>query len=492
MEVALILDSNSPIALYRQIYDGLRDGIVGGRFEAGTKLPASRALAVSLGVSRITVTECYERLVSEGYLEPRRGSGTFVCSHLPETDLYTDSAESNSDQLTSSKMPIRLSRYGEIIKAPIRPPIPREIIRLDQHGPDVTAFPQKLWARLWVRRMQTESRRLLQYTEEFNGSTDLRIVVAQYLRRSRAVVCDPSQIIIVSGSQQAIYLTARIFLNRLDFVAVESPGYRFAGRIFASQGATLLPIPVDQRGMKVALLNKHRDKSPKLVYVTPSHQYPRGVTLSLSRRLSLLKWARDVGALILEDDYDSEYRYNERPFPSIQGMIPDAPVLYVATFSKLLFPSLRLGYIVVPPIFQEVYTGAKLLCDIQSSSIDQCVLTDFLKEGHLEPYVRKMRMIYGVRRALLIESLRKHFGPKVTIYGDEAGMHFVADFKISLSEPEAFERALALGVRLERLYWPNGVAIERSGHVQFAFAFASLSESDVVLAAERIAHAFLS
>jgi GntR family transcriptional regulator / MocR family aminotransferase len=492
MEVALNLDPVSPIALYRQIYDGLRGGIVGGRFEAGTRLPASRALASSLGVSRITVTECYERLVSEGYLETRRGSGTFVCSSLPETDMYASGVTVEIDPQPKSHAPIRLSRYGEIVDAPIRPPNPPEMLRLDSHGPDVNAFPRKLWTRLWVRRMQEDPPRLLQYTQEFNGSTELRVAIAHYLRMSRAVVCDPSQIIITSGSQQALYLAARIFLDQSDFVAMESPGYRFAGRIFNSQGATVLPIPVDRQGMQVSQLKKHSDKAVKLVYVTPSHQYPRGVSLSIARRMDLVVWANRAGALILEDDYDSEYRYNERPLPSIQGMVPEAPVLYVGTFSKLLFPTLRLGYLVVPCAFQDVFTGAKLLCDLQSSSIDQRILTDFLTEGHLEPYVRKMRIIYRNRRALLVESLQKHFGRRVTIYGDHAGMHFLADFQIELSEEEAFARALAAGVRLERVYWPTGSAVERAGHVQFVFAFAALSDNHLVLAAEKVARAFLS
>jgi GntR family transcriptional regulator / MocR family aminotransferase len=486
MEVALALDHNSPVALYRQIYDELRDGIISGRFEAGTQLPASRALASSLGVSRITVTECYDRLVSEGYLETRRSSGTFVCTRLPERDLYASGTPIDSDTHKQRSVPIRLSRYGTIINSPIAPPASPQIIRLDRHGPDVQAFPKKLWTRLWVRRMQGESSRLLQYTQEYSGDGDLRVAVAQYLQKSRAVVCDPGQIVIVSGSQQAIYLAARVFLDESDFVAIESPGYRFASRIFASQGATLLPISVDRNGMQITQLKKHRDKSPKLIYITPSHQYPRGVALSVARRMDLLTWAQEVGSLILEDDYDSEYRYNERPLPSIQGMVPDAPVLYVGTFSKLLFPTLRLGYLVVPPGFQDAFTAAKLLSDFQSPSIDQCVLADFLNEGHLEPYVRKMRIIYGRRRALLVELLRSQFGNKVKIYGDVAGMHFVADFQTSLPEAEAYDRILAAGVRVERLYWPGGSAVKIDGHVQFVFGFAAISDDDIVLAAERI------
>jgi GntR family transcriptional regulator/MocR family aminotransferase len=493
MEVALALDTNSHVALYRQIYNGLREGIISGRFGAGTRLPASRAFAASLGVSRITVTECYDRLISEGYLETRRSSGTFVCTRLPEQDLYASVAPIDHHPQGQSDVPMRLSRYGTVVNAPLLPAVSRGIIRLDRPGPDVRSFPKKVWTQLWGRRMQEEWSDLLQYTQEFSGSTELRVAVAQYLQKSRAVVCDPSQIVIVNGSQQAIYLAARVLLDESDFVAIESPGYRYASRVFQAQGASLLPIPVDRNGMQVAELKKHCGTSPKLVYITPSHQYPRGVSLSVPRRMELLAWARDVGSLILEDDYDSEYRYNERPIPSIQGMVPDTPVLYVGTFSKLLFPTLRLGYLVVPPAFRHVFAGAKLLCDLQSSSIEQLVLADFLNEGHLEPYVRKMRIIYGRRRALLIESLRKHFGRKVTIYGDEAGMHFMADFQTSLSESDAFDRVLAAGVRVDRLYWHgHPAAIQRAGHVQFVFGFAAISEDDLVFAAERIAHAFLS
>jgi GntR family transcriptional regulator/MocR family aminotransferase len=386
---------------------------------------------------------------------------------------------------------VTLSRYGARIDAPIIAPSPPEVIRLNLPGPDVDAFPKKLWMRLWNRRMHSDAQGILQYTQVFSGNKDLRVAVAQYLRKSRAVVCDPGQIIIVSGSQQAIYLAARVLLNESDTVALESPGYYLAGRIFASQGATLLPIPVDRYGMQVAQLKKHREQPPKLIYVTPSHQYPRGVSLSVSRRMDLLAWAREAGSVILEDDYDSEFRYNERPIPSMQGMVPDAPVLYVGTFSKLLFPALRLGYLVVPRGYQDVFTRAKLLCDIQSSTVDQSVLTDFLNEGHLESFVRKMRIIYHHRRTLLIDELQKHFGRKVTIYGDDAGMHFLADFQISLSEEEAFQRALAAGVRLDRLFWPATPETIEDGHVQFVFGFAALHDRAIVLAAERLAKALL-
>jgi GntR family transcriptional regulator / MocR family aminotransferase len=491
MDIALSLDPESPLALYRQIYDGLREGILTGRFEAGSRLPATRSLAVSLGVSRITVTECYDRLISEGYLETRQGSGTFVCARLPETSMYPISKDGNevTPQLQDERV-YRLSRYGSTVNLPLLSPVAPNMIRFDLYGTDVATFPKRLWTRLFARRMQEESGNLLRYTQHYSGQPELRIAIAQYLKQSRAVVCDPSQIVIVSGSQQAISLAARILLDESDYVAMENPGYRLAWRVFSSQGAKILPIPVDEDGIQIAQLRKQADKAPKLVYLTPSHQYPLGVALSVARRIELLEWARETNTPILEDDYDSEFRYSERPLPSIQGMVPNSPVLYTGTFSKLLFPSLRLGYLVVPSALQNAFTTAKLLCDLQSSALDQQVLADFLLDGHLEPYVRKMRIVYGGRRVLLIDCLRKRFGDKVTIRGHDAGLHFVADFKSSLSEDDAFERALQKGVRLERVFWTGGAAEKRPGHIQFVFTFAGLKEEELILAAQRLGDAF--
>jgi GntR family transcriptional regulator/MocR family aminotransferase len=491
MDIALALNPESPRALYRQIYDGLREGILTGRFEAGSRLPATRGLAVSLGVSRITVTECYERLISEGYLETRHGSGTYVCATLPEVSLHP-AARTRKDAPTERvKEPTsKLSRYGNTINVPLQIAPPSNLLRLDAHGPDVQTFPKRVWSRLLARRIQEKSGNSLRYSQHFSGLPELKLAVAQYLKQSRAVVCDPSQIIITSGSQQAISLVSRIFLNHSDTVAMETPGYRLAWRVFISEGAKILPIPVDRNGMQVSQLKKRAGKSTRLVYLTPSHQYPLGVALSVARRLELVEWAHQTETPILEDDYDSEFRYNERPLPCIQGLLPNSPVLYTGTFSKLLFPALRLGYLVVPPALQNLFATAKVLCDLQCSPLEQQVLADFLLEGHLEPYVRKMRIAYGRKRALLVQELHNHFGDNITIRGDDAGMHFVADFKSRLTEDEAFERALKKGVRLERVFWLGEEPIRLAGHFQFVFSYAHLREEELILAVQRIASAF--
>jgi GntR family transcriptional regulator/MocR family aminotransferase len=489
MDFVFHLNSKSPIALYRQLYSELRLGIIAGRFEAGARLPGSRHLADFLGVSRMTVNECYEHLASEGYLETRPRSGTFVCQSLPDLSFSPASPSIHESVLQSQFVP-QLSRYGNAVDAPLRQPDSPGIIRLNMHGPDVANFPLKIWSKLQSLRMKSGRPELLDYTQHFAGDIQLRNAITGYLRKSRALICDPDQVIIVSGSQQAIYLTSRLLLNEGDLVAMESPGYQLAGRVFSSQGAAILPIPVDVHGMKVSEL-KRCGAGTKLVYVTPSHQYPTGVSLSRARRRELLIWARDSNALILEDDYDSEFRYSGRPLPSLQGMADDAPVLYTGIFSKLLFPSLRMGYVVVPRSMRDAFTSAKLLSDFQSPSFEQAVLADFINEHHLEPYIRRMRTIYGRRRKLFVHELKRCFGSKVRISGDNAGMYVLAEFSTHLSQSEAHDRAFRNGVSLEKMHWPADAPPPRPGRVSFVCAFAGRSDAEIPVAAERLARALL-
>jgi GntR family transcriptional regulator / MocR family aminotransferase len=489
MDFVFHLNASSPVALYRQLYSELRLGILTGRFEAGARLPGSRHLADFLGISRMTVNECYERLASEGYLETRPRSGTFVCQSLPDLS-FSPAAICIHEHAVQSDFQPRLSRFGDAVNAPLRQPDSPGVIRLNMHGPDVVNFPVNIWSQLQSRRMKSGRSELLDYTQHFAGDIELRHAITGYLRKSRAIRCDPDQVIIVSGSQQAIYLASRLLLNEGDVVAMESPGYRLAGRVFSSQGAAILPIPVDAHGMRVSELKRHGAR-PKLVYVTPSHQYPTGVSLSRERRMELLAWARKSHALILEDDYDSEFRYSGRPLPSLQGMVDDAPVLYTGTFSKLLFPSLRLGYVVVPRALKDAFISAKLLSDFQCPSFEQAVLADFLDERHLEPYIRRMRTIYCRRRRLFVNALATHFGSRVKISGDDAGMYVLAEFKTRLSQSEAHDRAFQRGVSLEQLYWPGDAPSARPGRVSFVCAFAGRSDAEIPLAAERLASALL-
>ena len=491
MDISLVLDPSSSTALHRQLYTELRSGILLGRFAASDKLPSSRALAQSLSVSRMTVTQCYDQLIAEGYLEPRRGSGTYVCSVLPELTFSPASPKRDATKADPER-PVRLSRYGIELQAHLTkmqtasPPA----LRLDYLGPDVSNFPTRVWSRLLARHSRNAKRELFEYAPDARGHRPLREAIAHYLKKARAVDCDADQIILVNGSQQAVDLSARILLNDGDAVALESPGYLAAARVFSAQGATIVPIAVDEEGMDVSRLQRLKTKAPKLVFVTPSHQFPTGASLSLTRRLALLDWASQHNAVILEDDYDSEYRYSGRPLPSLQGMASGAPVLYVGTFSKTLFPGLRIGYAVVPRSLVRVFARAKFLADRQGPSIEQYALTDFLNEGHYERHIRRMRRLYGQRRGVLVDLLRKHFGDAVVIRGDNSGMHLLAEFDLKISEREAFARAANAGVRLERVH--RFEETKRSGRhrASFLFGFAQLSERTLRDGVARLAAAF--
>lgn len=325
MEFAIALNPDSEHPLHRQLAEELRRVILTGRLLSGQRLPSTRALAQSLSISRTTVTQSYEQLLSEGYLETRRGSGTFVCSQLPDDLLHSEPVSSITSSPVSS---IQLSRYGaHLAETPFALlPEPTTEISFRYGRPALKHFPVGLWRKLLVRHCREDST-WLDYASDPQGYYPLRMAISQYLARARAVTCTPEQIILVNGTQQALDLILRILLEPGETIAIEDPGYLSARRVFLSHHATLLPIPVDRLGLQVEKLTK--ETTPiRLVYVTPSHQFPTGAVLSLPRRLELLKWAQQTETLILEDDYDSEYRYRERPIPALQGLDHSDSVLY--------------------------------------------------------------------------------------------------------------------------------------------------------------------
>jgi GntR family transcriptional regulator / MocR family aminotransferase len=301
------------------------------------------------------------------------------------------------------------------------------------------------------------------------------------------VRCSPENIVIVGGSQQAIDLTSRLLIDRGDAVAVEDPGYPGARRNFVAQGARLVPIPVDDQGLRVDQLFDRHAQAIRLIYVTPSHQFPTGVTLPLRRRIELLRWAHRTGAIVLEDDYDSAYRYAERPIPALQGLDEAGCVIYVGTFSKVLFPALRIGYIVVPKALVDVFVRAKAYSDRQSPLIEQYALADFIEEGHFERHVRRMRALYERRRNALVDELKETFGPNVAIRGESAGMHLLAKFLIGVPNDELVQRAAREGVSLtnaQPLYLRGG------GEGEFVLGFAELDEERIAEGVRRLARAF--
>ena len=460
MELLLNLNPALEMPMHRQIYEEIRGAILSGRLPAAHKMPSTRALSTSLGISRATVTVSYEYLLSEGYLEAYTGSGTFVSSELPEDLLRVDTDILEDEQLSANAPQLvnvrhkRLSGYGRSLTAGDWMDFSKEDPRISfSFGrPDLEHFPMRLWSQLLTKHAAKKDLELLDCPGRAKGFRPLREALAQYLNSARALTCSADRIIIVNGSQQAIDLVTKVLVDKDDFVGVEDPGYVGAQKAFRAQGANLVPFTVDGSGLKVDQVKKGFDRNApqqlKLVYVTPSHQFPTGVVLSLPRRLELLRWASRTGAYIVEDDYDSEFRYKGRPIPALGGLDKTNSVIYIGTFSKMLLPALRLGYLVVPDDLVEVFAHAKWLADRHSPLLQQQVLAEFIAAGHLERHVRKMRGIYEQRRKFFVDSLKEAFGSRVTILGDKAGINVLVRFDTACSDDEIVLRAASQGVGL--------------------------------------------
>lgn len=482
MDLAIALNTNTSTPLHRQLYEELRYAILSGRLPPRGRIPSTRSLAKSLGISRTTVTASYEQLLSEGYLETIVGSGTFVCAQLPDDLLHSAPVDSNQKQNCSG---FGLSKYGwqlnETDVSLITQPA-STAINFRYGTPALDQFPMQLWRKLLSRHCCANSD-WLNYSTDALGYKPLREAIALYLSRSRAVQCEPDQVMITNGTQQALYLVMRLLIDPGDAIAIEDPGYLSARRIFLSQGAKLLPITVDESGLVVKNLTQCASEI-KLVYVTPSHQFPTGAILSLPRRLELLSWSAQTKALILEDDYDSEYRYGDRPIPALQGLDRNNCVLYIGTFSKVLFPSLRIGYLVLPPSLVDLFARAKWLSDRHLPLLEQQVLTEFIAAGHLESHIRKMRSLYDKRRQALVQALSDYFGSSATIMGQKAGIHLMVRLQTNLSDREIVELAAQVGVNITSAL-PHYLHPKRTG--EFIFGYGELTQEQIQEGIRRLA-----
>jgi GntR family transcriptional regulator/MocR family aminotransferase len=489
MELAVTLDHKSASPLHRQLYDELRRAILARRLKPGERVPSTRALASSLKLSRATVTQSYEQLISEGYLQAVIGSGTTICAQLPDELLRTAPVKTlKAAAQTKRAAAIKLSRYGASLdnSLPLEAPEPELPINFRSGRPALEEFPMRDWRRLLLRHCRAEKADSLDYTRDLRGEPALRRAIADYLARSRAVRCTPEQVIIVNGSQQAIDLITKVLIDRGDAVAVENPGYLGARRAFLAQGAKLLPIPVDENGIVVERLETKPASNVRLIYVTPSHQFPTGAVLPLARRLELIRWAESQGAVIVEDDYDSEFRYGSRPIPALQGLADGGNVIYVGTFSKVLFPALRIGYIVVPDGLAHVFARARWLADRQTPTLEQLALTDFIVEGHLERHLRRMRTLYDRRRQSLVRALETHFDGRTEILGENAGMHLMVRLRTKLNDEEVVRRAaeVGTGVVSARIYYLGDAPAN-----EFVLGYAGLSERRIQEGVRRLAKA---
>lgn len=404
------------VPAYRWLYASLRDEILHGRLHPGARLPSTRDLASQYGLARGTIVNAFDQLKSEGYVEGNVGSGTCVSKVLPEKLLQVAHHDA-AKPLFRGKREVLISGYGR--QARLFAGYENRPTRAFRANlPALDLFPIPLWTKITLRCLRRISNRQLMGCDSL-GYVPLRKAVAEYLGRSRGVRCAPEQVAIVSGVQQALDLTARLLLNPGDRVCVEDPGYPGAVMAFRGFGASIFSAGLDQQGMEISQLPS---RGVRLIYVTPGHQFPLGTTMSLARRLELLEWTRKSGAMIFEDDYDSEYRYSGRPIPALQGLDDRGLVLYAGSFSKVLFPALRLGYMVLPPSLVDHFAAIQSLTSRHAPMLEQIVLSEFIAEGHFGRHLRRMREIYAERLSILLEEAHMKLAGLLQISSVEAGL----------------------------------------------------------------------
>ncbi len=471
-----------------QLYEGIRDAIVSGQLAPHARLPSTRELATSEGVARNTALRVYEQLFVEGYLVRRRGAGNFVAPELPGT--VADQLRADAEAATTPVHPPRLSGRGQRLAplamvswAPVTPSVAVDF----RYGPTAYAdVPHQIWRRHLARAARETTAAHLDYGAPA-GLPELRTAVAEYLTRARAVACRPEQIVIVHGSQQALALAGEVLLDPGDRVLIEEPGYPGATLSFWAAGAKLIPGGVGLEGLDVRTLGKSL-RRVHLVYVTPSHQFPTGVIMPLAQRLALLAWAERTGAWIFEDDYDSEFRYGVRPVESLQGLDPRARVIYAGTFSKVLFPSLRLGYLVVPPALVDPFLAAKALADTGTGDLEQRAMARFIRDGHFDRHLRRTRARNAERRAVLVQALDERVAEQVEVLGANAGLHVMLRLRdVPLDrEAELIAAAERAGVRV---YSPMRFYLgpRQRPEAELVLGYASLSPAQIRSGVERLA-----
>ena len=404
----IALDSSRQIPMYRQLYEWFSRAILAGQLRPGQRVPSTRSLAAELKISRIPVSGAYEQLHAEGYFETFVGAGTCVARSIPDDALRPAIAKTGTPRQNLENRALRrVSRRVAWMRVP-PPTWSPQLVAFRVSLPALEHFPVRVWSKLVNRHSRKPTRQSMAYGDA-KGYEPLREAIAEYLGAARAVRCEPSQVLVTTGSQQGLQLLGQVLLDANERVWIEEPGYPGARQALSMAGAQLVPVPVDDEGLDVAE-GIRRARTAHAVYITPSHQYPLGVTMTATRRMLLLNWAMRSGAWIIEDDYDSEYRLGGRPIASLQGLDTDARVIYIGTFSKVMFPALRLGYMVVPHDLVEAFAAARDASDQFSSTLYQAALTDFIREGHFARHIRKMRMLYMQRRSALVEAIQRRLG----------------------------------------------------------------------------------
>nr|WP_281365430.1 PLP-dependent aminotransferase family protein [Hyphomicrobium methylovorum] len=487
MQLPLEVDRRSALNLQTQIFEQIRGMILTGRLRSGQRLPSSRHLCQQLRVSRITITLAFARLADEGYVETAKSLGTYVSRQIPEQALHALQVDPEPNAV-----PVALDHFRpDLLK--IRS---HNLVDAKQHRslidfwvgrPDARSFPLRTWARLMTKRLLSAGTALTEYRDP-TGLIELRQAIADHLRPARGINVDPEQIIITGGCQEALNLVCRMLLPSGADAIVESPGYAGASYLFESFGARIHAIEVDERGLDVARLP---DVTRALAYVTPSHQYPMGYTLPLDRRLELLAWAVKTNSYIVEDDYDSDFRYVGSPLAALKALDRANRVFYVGTFSKCLGAGLRIGYVVVPPSLLPAARHYKTLMNNGQPWLEQAVLADFMHTGSYARHLRIIRQHYLGKRDALLKALHSHFGHGAAI-GADAGMHLV--WRIPKHFPAAstvVSKALEYGVGVYDLSARAAVSPAKTAYAErhLMFGYSSLTEKQITAGVERLAAA---
>ena len=446
MQPLTLAPAESGDPLHRRLYFALRDAILDGRLAEGSRLASSRALAAQMGLARNTVLAAYEQLTAEGFIETRSGSGTRVAPRQrPRTaepaPPATAAGLGRRAQSWSQAPPMMLGRDHS---RPFAPGVP-----------DLAAFPHAEWRRVLGRLWRRPPLDLMSAIDPL-GHPPLRAAIAEQIGRTRAVRCGPEQIIVVGGSQQALDLVARVLVDPGDLALVEDPCYGGLAGVLRAAGALTAPVPVDDAGFDIALAESLWPQA-RLAFITPSHQFPTGATMPLPRRLALIEWAARRGGWIIEDDYDSDFRYGGPPLAALQGLDRSERTLYLGTFSKSMFPGLRLGWLVVPPSLAPAFVAARRMADMAPAGLTQAAMALFMAEGHFGAHLRRMRALYGQRRRRLLDLAPAILGPDLPLTAGEAGLHAILRLP-----PECDDVAVARQAHSHGLA-PSPLSFYRSG-----------------------------
>jgi len=467
--------SEAGVPLFRQLYARLREKILTGEFRAGEKLPSTREMAQELGISRTVTLLAYDQLLAEGFLTGRQGSGTYVSSVVT----------TGRPARTPNSVKVRLSRFGSAASAawsrvnyPQRSPgsLPYDFA---SGLSDIENFPFEAWRRILLRCARKAPVSALDYGPA-GGNAKLREAICMHLRRSRSVACDASQVIVVNGSQQALDLICRVLIEAGGRVALEDPSYQGTTEVLRAAGARVVPVSVDENGLDPARLSAN----VRLAFVTPSHQFPTGVMLPLHRRLALLDWAKRSNAIVVEDDYDGEFRYDSQPLESLQGLDREGRVIYIGTFSRTVFSTLRIGYLIAPKRLVRPLLAAKWLSDRHTASLEQDALAEFISSGFYERYLRRLRRRNAARRDALLVAIRTYLKDRVDVSGYEAGGHVVLWPRERISEKAMIERAAALGVRV---YGLSGYRLKKCARSGIILRYSRMNTSQIQEATRRLA-----